>query len=78
MVTEVIILLPMAKLPKRPRDSAQLAKFIVEIASGERVNDKPVQRPAQSKGGKARAAKLSTQKRRAIAKKGAAARWRKK
>jgi hypothetical protein len=26
----------MAKLPKRPRDTAQLAKFIVEVATGAR------------------------------------------
>ncbi len=31
----------MAKRPKRPRDPAQLAQFILEIATGERPNDSP-------------------------------------
>ncbi len=69
----------MAKPPKRPRDSAQLAKFITEIASGERPNDKP--RPtseAATMRGKARAKALSPKKRSAIAKKAAKARWRKR
>jgi hypothetical protein len=74
----------MAKRPYRPRDTAQLAKFIVEIATGERPNDSPkgpesmraqVGRKGGLKGGKARAAKLSPAKRKAIATKAARARW---
>ena len=69
----------MANLPKRPRDSAQLAKFIVEIATGERPNDRPTETSeAARKRGVARAAKLTPAKRRKIAKKAAAARWGKK
>jgi hypothetical protein len=66
----------MAKPPKRPRDSAQLAKFIVEIASGERENDKPTPETlSAAKGGRVRAKKLSAERRKAIAKKAARARW---
>jgi len=67
------------RLP-RPRDPAQLAKLIVDIATGEvedRVEDKRDQGAAAlgSKGGKARARALSESKRKAIAKQGALARW---
>lgn len=70
----------MAKRPKRPRDPSQLAKLIVDIATGEVENVKPMapkagQRKGGLKGGKARARKLSAAKRRVIAKKAAAARW---
>jgi hypothetical protein len=76
----------MAKRPARPRDPNQLAKLILDITTGERPNDSP--RPGQDtpatearrkgglKGGKARAKKLSRQKRRTIAKKAVAVRWR--
>jgi len=74
----------MAKRPKRPRDPAQLAKLIVEIATGERPNDSPTQpesmraqvgRKGGLKGGRARATKLSAKKRKAITKRAARARW---
>lgn len=74
----------MAKRPKRPRDPAELAKLIGDIATGERLNDSPtpgdlrlstVRRKAATKGGKARAKKLSPKNRTAIAKKAARARW---
>jgi hypothetical protein len=66
----------MAKLPKRPRDTAQLAKFMVEMATGKRPKDGPLpEDTAAVKRGKARADSLSSRKRRAIAKSGAAARW---
>jgi len=58
----------------------QLAKFIGEIATGERSDDETTPTPAQkraSKGGKARAKKLSRAKRVAIARKGGTARHRK-
>lgn len=72
---------------KRPRDTNQLAKMIVGIASGE-IDDAPAndgKNPAAValgrlgglKGGKARAASLSKTKRAEIARKAAAARWKK-
>lgn len=69
----------MAKLPKRPRDSAQLAKFMVEIATGQRPKDGPEpEDSAAVKRGRARANSLSGRKRSAIAKKAAAARWKRR
>jgi hypothetical protein len=66
----------MPKTPKRPRDQMQLAKFIGEIATGERDDETgPTPSPAAVKRGKARAAKLSPRKRKAIAKKAARSRW---
>lgn len=78
----------MAKKPKRPRDANQLAKFIVDVATGEAelpekqdTNKNPAAvalgRLGGLKGGKARAAKLSKAKRAAIAKKAARSRWEK-
>lgn len=73
--------------PKRPRDTNQLAKSIVDIATGEAEEEKPdagkdpaavaLGRKGGLKGGKARAAKLSPKKRSEIAKKAATARWKK-
>lgn len=65
--------------PKRPRDPNQFAKLIVDIATGE-VEEAPREaEPKGSKGGQkggpARAAKLSADKRSEIAKKAAKARW---
>jgi len=78
----------MAKNPKRPRDTNQLAKFIVDMATGEAQEPAPDEgknpaavalgRLGGLKGGKARAAKLSKAKRAAIAKKAALSRWKKK
>jgi hypothetical protein len=74
----------MAKKPTRPRDPNQLAKFIVDLSTGEiEENEKPESIKAQSgrigglKGGKARANKLSPEKRREIARKAAETRWNK-
>jgi hypothetical protein len=74
------------KKPKRPRDTSQLAKFVVGLATGE-VEEKTedgknpaavaLGRLGGLKGGKARAESLSKAKRAAIAKKAAAARWKK-
>ena len=72
---------------KRPRDINERAKLIVDIATGE-VNDiddsegknaeaVALGRRGGLKGGKARAAKLTSEQRREIAKKAATARWRK-
>jgi hypothetical protein len=73
----------------RPRDPNQLAKLIVDIATGQ-VEDKPDPRSDDSakdpaavslgrrgglKGGKARAAKLTPERRAQIAKKAARTRW---
>lgn len=57
----------------------QLAKYIGEIAIGERTEERaPQPDSAAVKRGKARAAKLSPRKRKAIAKKAASARWNKR
>ena len=75
-------------MAKRKLDMNQLAKSIADIATREDSKDnkeEPVKNPAAValgrlgglKGGKARAAKLSPKKRSAIAKKAAAARWKK-
>ncbi len=72
---------------KRPKDPNQLAKLIVDIATGE-VEDtiSPIKKnPAAVslgrlgglKGGKARAKKLTAKRRKEIAKKASAARWKK-
>ena len=72
---------------KRPRDPLQLAKLIGDIATRQtedREEDKRNQAAVElgargaSKGGKARAKKLSPRKRREIAKKAAASRWKKR
>jgi hypothetical protein len=72
------------KHPKRPRDFSQAAKLVVDIASGQ-VEDReptPEERgvdPAASamgrKGGPARAASMTPERRAEIAKKAAAKRW---
>lgn len=74
----------MAK-PKRPRDPNQLGKLIVEIATGDREDEKPDEgknphavelgRLGGQKGGKARAEKLTDERRAEIARKAARARW---
>jgi hypothetical protein len=72
------------KHPKRPRDPSQLAKAIVDIATGERPDRDPTPEeqgkdPAASalgrKGGKARAEKMSQEERAKAAKSAATARW---
>lgn len=64
---------------KRPRDPNQLAKLMVDIASGKvedtgEEKDKAAQAMGR-KGGKARAEKMSTGRRREIAQKAAEKRW---
>jgi len=73
------------KKPKRPRDPNQLAKSIVDLATGEtrepeivsvlNVHAVELGRLGGLKGGKARANKLSKAQRRRIAKLGAQTRW---
>jgi hypothetical protein len=69
---------------KRPRDTAQLAKQVFDIAIGEAEDtvseskrNPPPQRAGGLKGGKARARKLTTQERHRIATDAAQARWKK-
>lgn len=61
--------------PKRPRDTAELAKQIVAIATHEEPNIRPIANEGAVKRGEARARALSPRKRKAIAKKAATARW---
>jgi hypothetical protein len=67
---------------KRPRDANQLAKAIVDIATGERDDNVPELTEAQrfareggKKGGVQRARTLTAERRREIAKQAALARW---
>ncbi len=71
---------------KLPRDSNQRAKRILDIFTGDVKEEPPREKNAAavalgklgaSKGGQARAAKLSPKKRKDIAKKAAEIRWRK-
>ena len=70
--------------PKRPRDPNQLAKSIIDIATGEKPDRDPTPEeqgkdPAAvamgKKGGKARADAMSPQRRAEIARMAAAKRW---
>jgi hypothetical protein len=74
---------------KRPRDLNQLAKFIVDVSTGEaelpecqpdEKNPSAVKRGSVGgkKGGRARALKLTEEERREIARLAARARWKKK
>lgn len=72
------------KPPKRPRDPNQLAKSIIDIATGEKPDRDPTPEeegkdPAAvalgKKGGRARADSLSADQRSTIAKKAAQKRW---
>lgn len=73
------------RLSKRPRDVNQLAKLIVDLATGEAELPKTedgkdpaavvLGRKGGLKGGKARADSLTAKRRRQIAKAAAAARW---
>ena len=68
---------------RRPRDANQLGKLMVDIMSGEvqdtispaKKNPKAKGRSGGLVGGKSRAAKLSPEERKAIAKRAAKARW---
>lgn len=70
------------KQPKRPRDPNQLAKLIVDIATGEEAEPAETSttdraRKAGVVGGPARARVLSPERRKQIASKAASARWNK-
>jgi hypothetical protein len=72
------------KHPKRPRDFNQAAKLVIDIASGQ-VEDRvptpeeqgkdPAAFAMGRKGGAARARSLTDERRKEIAKKAAASRW---
>ena len=71
-------------MAKRPRDLNQLAKLVVDIASGEvpdpESESKRISTPRRGRagglqGGKVRAKKMSAEKRTEIAKAAALARW---
>ncbi len=73
--------------PKRPRDPSQLAKAIIDIATGERSDRDPTPEeqgkdPAAfalgRKGGAARAARMAPAERQAVARRAAEARWKKR
>jgi hypothetical protein len=72
---------------KRPRDPSQLAKLVVDIATGEADDGAPVEdgkdpaavalgRKGGLKGGKARAEKMTAEQRSEAARRAAKARWR--
>ena len=69
--------------PKRPRDANQLAKLILDIATGEEPDAMPDEAGPKleaavsrgRKGGKARAGALTPEERAEIARKAAEARW---
>jgi hypothetical protein len=69
------------KHPKRPRDPNQLGKLVVDIATGEVADHRPSpgSTPGRAKGGKiggkARADSLTPDRRKEIAQKAAAKRW---
>jgi hypothetical protein len=77
--------------PKRPRDPAQLAKLMIDIATGEVEDREPTPeeqgknrsavdlgRRGGLKGGKARAERLTPEQRAEAARLAAQARWRRK
>jgi len=78
--------LGMATKPKRPRDTNQLAKRIVDLATGEASDPKPTDdgkdlaavalgRKGGLKGGRARAESMTAKRRAEIARKAAKKRW---
>jgi hypothetical protein len=71
-------------LPRRPRDPAQLAKLVVDMATGEVPNDKEQvlaalreqeQPTGRAKSARARAASQTAARRAEIARNAADARW---
>lgn len=68
------------KRPKRPRDANQLAKLVIDIAAGDDtvtdLNDEEDKAKAMRRG-KARAAALTPEQRKVIAKVAAQTRWKK-
>jgi len=70
------------KTPKRPRDTNQHAKFVLDLATGENEEREPSPKQVNAsrrseKGGSARANSLSPAERSEIARLAAEARWKK-
>jgi hypothetical protein len=74
------------KRPKRPRDPAQLAKLMIDIATGEVEDREPTPEDEGKssaavnlgrRGGRARAEAMSPERRAEVARKAAEARWKK-
>lgn len=67
------------RTPRRPRDPNQLAKAIVDLATGEAEDKRPLEsaRKGGLKGGKQRAKALTPEQRSEIASIAAQARWKK-
>lgn len=68
----------MTDKPKRPRDANQLAKFIVDMATGDNdptVVKEETDQSAKAKGAKARTKSLNPEQRSEIASIAATARW---
>lgn len=69
-----------SKRKKRPRDANQLAKFIVDVATGEESDEEAVvggRSKSGKKGARARALALTSEQRSEIARTAAMARWKK-
>ena len=72
------------KKPKRPRDPSQLAKMMIDVATGNKkdtITSESSPRRGQiggRKGGKTRAMQMTSEQRSEAAKIAASARWRKK
>lgn len=87
MLERISYLTGMKKLKKTPRDLNKLAAFIVDQTTNEEPvqEEQPKKNPAAVelgrlgglKGGKARAESLSAKRRKEIAQKASAARWKK-
>ena len=71
--------MPEGSKPKRPRDPNQLAKLVVDLATGEMPEEErnKARSKAGKKGAKARAKALTPEQRSAIASIAAEARWKK-
>lgn len=72
----------MKSQPKRPRDTNQLAKFVIDAATGEAQTEPDAPKVARAKkagavGGPARARALTPEQRAEIAHIAAQARWKK-
>ncbi len=63
-------------MPKRPCDTNQLAKMVVDMSTGDLRNDSHDAPSGRAKGGHARAAKLTAERGQEISRKAIAARWR--
>jgi hypothetical protein len=76
--------MPTRASKRPPRDTNELAKYILDVTTGDAEKVEPPEKNPHAqalaklgaaKGGQARAAKLSPKKRKEIAKKAAKARW---